>query len=938
MPTPIQQAAKLGQAIWYDNLRRSMLTTGALKKMIEQDGLLGMTSNPSIFEKAIGSGDDYDAAIHADKSTNDIEVFEHLAIHDIQGACDAFRPVFDRTKGGDGYVSLEVSPRLANDTDGTIGEAKRLFAAVDRPNVMIKIPGTAPCIPAIRAVIGAGINVNTTLLFAIDAYLAAADAYISGLEDFKMKGGDLSKVAGVASFFLSRIDTAVDKQLDELAKKQPDAAALKGKTAIANAKLAYTKYQELIASPRWKALVAQGAKPQRLLWASTGTKNPAYPKLHYVETLIGPDTVNTVPTETYDELRDHGEGHVAETLTKDVDTAKAQLAQLGKLGVSLDKVTDKLLVAGAAAFAKSFDTRLAAVASTRASVAAAPQAPAQAPGTGDQFQLGDASDDIASAARDWAGKVPRVWKKDATVWTGKDEGKWLGWLDAVETGRKQLGDFIAIAEAAKKDGLTDAIVLGMGGSSLCPWVFTQSFAATGLKLHVLDSILAAQILAAEKALPIKHTLFIVSSKSGSTTEPNVLMAYFLDRVKAAGIDKPGSRFVAITDPGSKLETAAKDHGFRATVAGDPTIGGRYSALSPFGLVPAQVMGIDVKTLLDRAGDMATACKQPDKNPGVQLGVAIGVLATRGRDKLTIVASPKLRALGAWLEQLIAESTGKLGKGIVPVDNEPLGAPEVYGADRVFVHVQAKGEADPQSTQLDALAKAGHPVLRLDPIEAIELGKAFFRWEMATAVAGSVIGIDPFDQPDVEASKIATRRLLEAGGNVAGARPIASESGLSVYADVTNTGQLTAGRALSFGKVLAAHLSRASRGDYVAINAYVEMNDDHQQALQAIRMLIRDNRKVATTLGYGPRFLHSTGQLHKGGPASGVFLQLTAEPARELAIPGETYTFATLERAQAQGDFEVLSERGRRAIRVHLGSDVAAGLAALHRAVSAALGV
>jgi transaldolase/glucose-6-phosphate isomerase len=362
-PTPIHQIAELGTSIWYDNLNRALLSSGELARMVERDGLRGMTSNPSIFEKAIGTGNDYDAQIKTlDKTLDDVGAFEHLAIKDIQDACDVFRPVFDRTGGVDGYVSLEVSPRLAQDGAGTIVEARRLFGAVARPNVMIKVPGTPECIPAIRELIGEGININTTLLFAVDAYLATADAYVGGLELFAKTGGDLRKVAGVASFFLSRIDTAVDKLVDD---KHAD-PALKGKAAIANAKVAYAEYQKLIASPRWKALA--GARPQRLLWASTGTKNPAYPKLMYVETLIGPDTVNTVPTETYNELRDHGEGHVGLTLTKDLDGARTTLAALEAAGISLKGVTDKLLVDGVAAFSKSFDTLLPVVAKKRAAL------------------------------------------------------------------------------------------------------------------------------------------------------------------------------------------------------------------------------------------------------------------------------------------------------------------------------------------------------------------------------------------------------------------------------------------------------------------------------------------------------------------------------------------------------------------------------------------
>jgi transaldolase/glucose-6-phosphate isomerase len=367
MGTPIHEVATFGQSIWYDNLRRSMFASGELVKMIEKDGLLGMTSNPSIFEKAIGSSADYDAAIgayaKAHPQAEPLEIFEHLAIDDIRHACDAFRPVYDRLSGRDGFVSLEVSPRLARDEHKTFAEAQRLWTAVDRPNLMIKIPGTPECVPAIRRAIAAGININTTLLFSVHAYVAVAEAYIAGLEERHEKGHDVSKVHGVASFFLSRIDTMVDKQLGDAHKE------LQGKAAIANAKIAYGKYHELINTPKWRKLAAAGAHPQRLLWASTGTKNPAYPKLMYVEQLIGPDTVNTIPGDTYDELRDHGAGHVHDTLGSDLNGAQHTLAAIEKAGVSIKHVTDTLLVDGVKAFEKSFDTLLAAVADKRAKLA-----------------------------------------------------------------------------------------------------------------------------------------------------------------------------------------------------------------------------------------------------------------------------------------------------------------------------------------------------------------------------------------------------------------------------------------------------------------------------------------------------------------------------------------------------------------------------------------
>jgi transaldolase/glucose-6-phosphate isomerase len=559
----------------------------------------------------------------------------------------------------------------------------------------------------------------------------------------------------------------------------------------------------------------------------------------------------------------------------------------------------------------------------------------------------DAAVRAGLAAWDAAGNSRRLWARDATLWTGGDEGRWLGWLDIVERQRARLGELRDFGAQVREAGFRHALLLGMGGSSLGPEVLASVFApAPGQpELLVLDSTDPAQVRAFEARVDLARTLFIVSSKSGTTLEPNILQAHFFARAQAVLGREPGDRFIAITDPGSQLESAARQAGFRRVFHGLPEIGGRYSVLSDFGLVPGAFLGMDVESFLERAARRVEACR-PEvpaaQNPGVALGLALAAAARAGRDKVTLVASPPLRDFGAWLEQLLAESTGKQGKGLIPVDGERLGPAEVYGDDRLFVYVRVESEAAAdQDEEVEALARAGQAVVRLDVADRMELGAEFFGWEMATAVAGAALGIHPFDQPDVEASKIATRRLtaeVERTGALPEERPLLAEAGLSLFADPRNAAalrQAVAGAAGLAG-VLRAHLERLRPGDYFALLAYVEMSAEHAAALQRLRHAVRDRKRVATCLGFGPRFLHSTGQAYKGGPPSGVFLQITCDDAPDLAVSGKGYTFGQVKAAQARGDYEVLAERARRALRVHLGPDVAAGLAALAEALGRAL--
>src|SRR5216683_4241483 len=758
-PNPIKEIRDEGQSLWLDNIRRQLITSGELGRL-RDEGLTGVTSNPTIFEKAVSGSTDYDEAmvqlVRARRTP--AEMLWELMVEDIQAAADVFRPVYDHTKRSDGFVSIEVSPTVANNTRQTIRWAEDLHDRCRRPNVMVKIPATREGLPAIRDQISRGHNINVTLIFSVERYAEVVEAYLAGLEELHGNGGDLSRVASVASFFVSRVDTKVDKQLAEKVGGETDPRQkqslerLFGKAAIANSKMAYQRYKELFDGPRWEKLHRAGARTQRPLWASTSTKDPRYPDTYYVEELIGPDTVDTIPPATLAAFREHGE--VRQSLDENVDLAKRQLRQLAEIGVDLDQVTHELEVEGVDAFTKSFETLLAAIAKTSKDIKAG-KGPRQWHSLGALQPAVDTQ--LAKLNKEEAAR--RLWAKDSTLWSSDPAKREeirdrLGWLNVAEKMLEHAPEFRELAKAGK--AYSDVVLLGMGGSSLGPDVLRNTFgAAKGYpKLHVLDTTDPATILATRRKIQLGKTLFVVASKSGETTETLSHFAYFW------GLVKSGRQFAAITDPGTSLEKLAKDHDFRWIFSNPPDIGGRYSVLSYFGLVPGALMGANVTELLERATEMASSCADSvpaETNPGVWLGAVMGRLAVQGRNKLTLIASPKVATFGYWVEQLLAESTGKEGKGIVPVEGEPIGKPDVYGNDRFFVYIRM--DADAPNRAVAALEKAGHPVVTLTMRDTLDLGGEFLRWEVATAIAGAILGIDPFDQPNVQESKDNTKRVL-----------------------------------------------------------------------------------------------------------------------------------------------------------------------------------
>ena len=928
--TKLHELAELGQAVWLDYIRRSFIRAGDLQTLIEK-GVRGVTSNPAIFEKAIAGSDDYDDDIKRfvgeGKSVG--EIYEALALEDIRRAADLLRPLYDKTGSRDGYVSLEVSPTLAHDTGGTIADAKRLFAAVGRPNVMIKIPATPAGIPAIVAVIAAGINVNVTLIFSLAQYEAAAGAYIAGLEKRLEAGGVLAKTASVASFFISRVDTAVDAALEKLGRNE-----LPGKIAVDSARLAYARFRELFTGARWERLARAGAGVQRPLWASTGTKNPAYADTIYMDSLIGPDTVNTAPPATLQAFLDHGQAAI--TVDKDLEGARARIARLAELGVDLDAITKKLLDDGVAIFGKAFEDLMNSVESKRDKLLAQWEPMSASLGSYDAVvQAGLVkfnNDNVIS--RIWAGDHT-VWKPDPAEITNR-----LGWLHIAEAMRGHLGRIEDLSASVRREGYTHALLLGMGGSSLAPEVFSRTYGAKEgfLHLDVLDSTDPDTVLGHAGRLDLRKTLFIVSTKSGTTIEPLSFFKYFYNRVlDVVGPDEAGRHFIAITDPESKLLEMAERYRFRHAFVNDPNIGGRYSVLSHFGLVPAALIGVDLGALLDRAqiavGNAGGGnCPIQGSNNAVRLGVILGELAGVGRDKVTFVASKEIASFGDWAEQLIAESTGKEGRGILPVVGEPLGNAQSYGGDRVFVQLRMEGDKTDDAA-LHALEQLGHPVIILRLHDRYDLGGQFFLWEMAVAAAGACLGINPFDQPDVEAAKILAGKMtaaFQSAGRLPELTPALEDNGIHVYGDI---------RARTPGEALNRFLDRAQEGAYIALQAYVRSNAETDKALLELRTALRDRSGKATTVGYGPRFLHSTGQLHKGDAGKGLFVQLTADAAGDAAIPDEagsprsSLTFGILKEAQALGDRQALLDGGRQVIRFHLGTDVIGGLRKLREVLA-----
>ena len=878
-----------GTSVWLDQIRRSLITSGELERLERELSLRGVTSNPAIFEKAILGSTDYDEQIAelAPKGMSAREIYDEIAVLDVQLACDVLRRVWGEADHADGFVSLEVEPAFAHDTEATLKQAHEYWERVDRPNLMIKIPGTEAGVPAIEDAIAAGINVNVTLLFSVESYSAIAEAFIRGMER-RHEAGESLDVHSVASFFVSRVDTEVDKRLAASGHEE-----LRGIAAIANARAAYQRFKEMFRGERFAALRDAGAPVQRPLWASTGVKDPLYPETKYVDSLVGPDTVNTMPMPT---LNACAEGLEVTGATADQDPAE-DLERLAAAGIDMHDVTAKLLREGIEKFMEPFDALIGGIELTREGIVT--NRPKTIKATLPDELEPPVIQRVETAQRE--NVANRIWAHDESLWGGPgvpEIADRLGWLTTSEKMLEHAGELREFAESAKADGLEHAVLLGMGGSSLGPEVIRRSYGEVpgAMRLHVLDSTDPGAVRDVERQVDLDKTLFIVSSKSGGTIETLSHLRYFYER---SGGD--GSRFCAVTDPGSPLAELARERGFRHVFENDPEIGGRYSVLSYFGLVPAACAGVNIEAMLHQTQVAEQNCAQfdsPQSNSGLWLGCVMGELAQHGRDKLTYVVSEPISSFGLWVEQLIAESTGKQGRGILPVADEPLGPPEVYGDDRVFAYLRNEDEPDAElDAAIEALGRAGHPTTTGRIMGgASDLGRIFFFAKFATAVAGWALGINPFDQPNVQEAKDNTGRILKEG---------------LPDVDPGSLDELLAG---------------AAPPSYIAITAFAPPSDEMDSAVSDLRRKLRDSTKCTTTFGYGPRYLHSTGQYHKGGPPNGLFIQLYQPAEEDIEIPEAGYSFEHLKNAQALGDMQTLRAHGLGVARVEIdGPDAVRGL-------------
>jgi transaldolase/glucose-6-phosphate isomerase len=855
-----KKITEIGQSLWLDYISRDLLNSGKLDRLVGAGIITGITSNPSIFEKAISGSSDYEVDLQrilASDEADPYDAFVQLAVEDIRNACDVLLPVYKTTAAVDGFVSLEVPPGIENNVQKTVTEAKRLFNLVDRPNVMIKVPGTNAGVQSLTELIAVGVNVNVTLLFSITMYKKVAHAYIAGLEQLLEKGEDLSQIASVASFFVSRLDTAVDEILD-------GDSPLRGTAAIANARSAYGNFEEIFSGQRWGKLVNQGARVQRPLWASTSTKNPQYRDTLYFEELLAPNTVNTLPEPTLDAILDHGNVQLP---TRNVwDSGHSDLAMLSSAGVDLEDVTKKLLEDGLASFEKDF-LKLLEQLHSRIKFS-----PSRYVVQDSVFGSLEKRVDEQIAVLEKNNIVHRIWEEDYTLWSSEktEVSNRLGWLNSPGEVVKNAPSYLSLRKKLLSEGFTDFILIGMGGAVLAPEVLARIQEGEGLKLHLLDTTNPDEINALVSSLDLETTFFIISSKSGSTLETSTLCSYFWEKVSDS------RKFIAITDHGTELEKFARAHRFRHIELGIATVGGRFSAISPFGMLPASLCGLDPTQIALRADEMFSACRATDinTNPGAYLGVVLGVAARSGREKLVLSFPSEMQPFASWVEQMIAESTGKEGLGIVPVIAPSFN----QGSDCIFVSY---------NDSVGITESEDEVVVHLPYIDPSQIGAEFARWEFATAVAAHILGIQPFDQKNVQEAKDATLRVL--------------------------SGTTTDMKGIGINELL----QNIEPSYYIALLCWLPRTKELEDQLAVIQHAFIERYGIAVTIGFGPRYLHSTGQLHKGGSDNTLFIFIEQVNQNDIAIEGKSFSFNDLNKAQAQGDVESLSDRKRLIARVTL---------------------
>jgi transaldolase/glucose-6-phosphate isomerase len=937
---------KYGQSYWLDNLTREKISTGELKKRVDQQGLRGITSNPSIFNKAISTGQDYDGHIFelVKEGKNPRQIYDALTIKDVQDACDILNPVYEQSNGTDGFVSLEVPPYLARDTEGTMKKVRRLFKVVGKQNCLIKIPGTKEGIPAIEQMLYEGININITLLFSVERYVDVAQAYISSITRRAAEGKPVDHVISVASIFISRIDVLTDQLLDQYIipddenENTNQRYLLSGRAGIATARICYQRFKEIFSDSNWKKLEETGANIQRPLWASTSNKDPLYNDIRYVESLIGENTINTLPDETIDAFAKYG-SIKKDAIEQELSKANELFGELKKMGIDISFITQQLENEGIQKFTESYNKLIVNLADKRVKMLgdAASLQYINCGKLDPEVKSAYASMDERQIARLLFAQDPHLWKKDTEQI--KSISKRMGWLTLPDHFTENAKAISAFVQTVKEEGYTHAVVLGMGGSSLCSEVTRQTFTTTNdyLQLLVLDNTDPVAIRHIQSNIDLEKTLFIVASKSGNTEETLSFFHYFYQQLENKKKANPGNNFVAITDHDTPLVKRAEEFKFRKVFINSPDLGGRYSVLSDFGLVPMALMGIDINAILSNAKQMQSSCDNipAGSNPGISLGVVLGICQKKGRDKVTFILSSSIKSFGYWVEQLLAESTGKEGKGLIPINGETIEGPENYGKDRIFIHMYLTDDSnESDEKKIKILEEAGHPVVRIRLANKMALGGEYYRWEVAAAIAGVIMGINPFNQPNVEESKKNTSQLLEGwskDGDFKIPEAILKIDTISIYSG-KETEQLAADHYKSVGDMLNGFTAMAKPNDYIALLPYFMMTDNRTKILQTWRNQMRDDLKIATTLLNGPRYLHSTGQLHKGGPDNGLYIILIGNEEMDLVIPGEQFGFATLHEAQALGDFRSLDDKGRRVIRICLGKDIDAGLRKLFQTV------
>ena len=912
-----QKIYQNGQSLWFDNIDRTLIKNGWFAEKIDDQIIFGVTSNPSIFQKAITSGNAYSQDIQtmAWSGLDHPKILERLVIKDIQAVSDLLMPVYEETEKRDGYVNLEVDPFLASDIQKTIDDAKRLWKLVGRKNLMIKIPGTIEGISATKALIAAGININVTLLFSTARYSDVIDAYFSGLEERIEKGLPIDQVFSFASFFISRMDVMVEDFAADKRDEGQDMSAydayVYGNLGVQNALDAYAAFENAIISNRFKKILDAGGNIQRPLWASTGTKNSAFSDVLYVDELILPDTVNTVPPSTLNAWLDHG---ITEVVGKgDFEgNLKKSVEILADIGIDIDTVFAALEEEGVEKFKSAQASLNKTIEQERERYAA---------------QISLQPDRIAEQLRNLNrdGFITRFYQPDLSLFTNEpgEENEVLqrmGWIDAPITSRALIDDAEQLLRELRNEGFTHAVVLGMGGSSLAPEVFSEVFKATqgeevrGLHVSILDATDPDQIKEKSESIPLGKTLFIASSKSGTTVEMKSMVAFFMDLISKTGEGLPGKHFICITDPGTALEKYGTDNHFRRVINADPNVGGRYSALIAFGLVPAILAGIDGNRLLNNAQAMMNICGDETviaENPAIVLATLLSGAYSKGIDKLTILADESVRTFGSWLEQLVAESSGKNGKGLIPVDQEPIPDSADYSNDRFFYYLRHDGQHDALAS---VLQEKGYSVAVSTVKDVYDIAGEMYKWEVAVAAFCCLIGVNPFNQPNVQDSKALAIKSLEtyrSGAVKERSDAILETKDFAAYSPAGHTGELSADRSI------IQTLFEVQSGDFIAVNAFLPRSAEVEEMFAAFRAKLLEKYKVPVTLGYGPRFLHSTGQLHKGGKNNGIFLMLTQEPKSDIAIPGEGIAFSTLKRAQATGDMQALLEHGRRVVHVHI---------------------